>query len=55
MHRGEQETIWRKNGKPLRVNYISTPIKEENTVIGAVIVFHRDTLSNPDKLAVATS
>ncbi|MEW8050127.1 MAG: PhnD/SsuA/transferrin family substrate-binding protein [Candidatus Thiodiazotropha sp.] len=55
IHRGEQETIWRKNGNPLRVDYVSTPIKEEDKVIGAVVVFHRNSLSNPDNTVMAAS
>jgi hypothetical protein len=49
IYRGEQEVIWRKNGRPLQVDYISTPIKEGNEIIGAVVVFHRNTISLPDK------
>jgi two-component system sensor histidine kinase TtrS len=55
IYRGEQEVIWRKNGKPLRVDYISTPIRERDNIIGAVVVFHRKTISIPDKSAMAAS
>jgi two-component system sensor histidine kinase TtrS len=54
-YHGEQETIWRKSGKPLRVDYISTPIREGDEVIGAVVVFHRDTISISDNSTMATS
>lgn len=53
--RAEQETIWRKNGKPLQVDYICTPIKEGNAVVGAVVVFHRDTISDLDEPVTAAS
>jgi two-component system sensor histidine kinase TtrS len=51
IHRGEQETIWRKNGKPLQVDYISTPIKEGNKILGAVVVFHRNSITDAGKPA----
>ncbi|MES9992076.1 MAG: PhnD/SsuA/transferrin family substrate-binding protein [Candidatus Thiodiazotropha sp.] len=54
-HRAEQETIWHKNGKPLQVDYISTPIKEGEHVVGAVVVFHRNTSPGLDKPAVVAS
>ena len=40
IHRGECETVWRKNGTPLEVEYISTPIMEGDVVTGAVVVLH---------------
>lgn len=36
------DTFWRKDGRPLTVDYTSTPIKEGRTVYGAVVTF-RDT------------
>jgi two-component system sensor histidine kinase TtrS len=38
--RSARETVWRKNGTPLEVEYIGTPIKEDDKVTGAVIVLH---------------
>ena len=35
----DDEVFWCKNGKPLRVEYTSTPIVDSGAVIGAVIVF----------------
>ena len=35
----EDEIFWRKDGRPLRVEYSSTPIIEGTAVLGAVIVF----------------
>jgi two-component system sensor histidine kinase TtrS len=52
---GTQETLWRKSGKTLQVDYISTPIKEGDKTVGAVVVFHRDSISDIDKPAVAKS
>jgi two-component system sensor histidine kinase TtrS len=54
-YRGEQETIWRKNGKPLKVDFVSTPIRERGKIIGAVVVFHRNTISIPEKPSTAAS
>jgi two-component system sensor histidine kinase TtrS len=55
LYRGEQEIIWRKSGKPLRVDYICTPIKDGERIIGAVVVFHRNTISAGDKFSMAAS
>ncbi|PUB75773.1 MAG: diguanylate cyclase [gamma proteobacterium symbiont of Ctena orbiculata] len=54
-HHAEQETIWRKNGKPLQVDYISTPIKEGGRIVGAVVVFHRNAPPNLEQPAIAAS
>jgi len=35
----EDETFWRKDGLPIRVEYTSTPIIDGTEVLGAVIVF----------------
>ncbi len=47
IRRGERETIWHKNGSPIEVEYISTPILQDQKVTGAVVVLHP--LSNPDQ------
>ncbi|MES9969354.1 MAG: PhnD/SsuA/transferrin family substrate-binding protein [Candidatus Thiodiazotropha sp.] len=52
-HRGEDETIWRKNGKPIQVDYVSTPIKDGEKIIGAVVVLHPKAISIPDKQAAS--
>jgi two-component system sensor histidine kinase TtrS len=49
VYRGIRETIWRKDGDSLRTDYISTPIKEGNNIIGAVVVFHRNKITTADK------
>ncbi|WP_246116737.1 sigma 54-interacting transcriptional regulator [Denitrobaculum tricleocarpae] len=35
----DDEVFWRKDGKPLRVEYTSTPIVDDGAMVGAVIVF----------------
>ncbi|MET0088754.1 MAG: PhnD/SsuA/transferrin family substrate-binding protein [Candidatus Thiodiazotropha sp.] len=49
IRRGERETIWHKNGSPIEVEYISTPILQDQKVTGAVVVLHL--LSNSDQAA----
>ncbi|MEO0763292.1 MAG: PAS domain S-box protein, partial [Pseudomonadota bacterium] len=39
VNRVDDEMFWRKDGRPLRVEYTSTPIIDGNDVQGAVIVF----------------
>ncbi len=35
----DDEVFWRKDGKPIRVEYTSTPLIEDSAAVGAVIVF----------------
>ncbi len=39
VNRVEDEVFWRKDGRPIRVEYTSTPIIDQGQVQGAVIVF----------------
>ncbi len=39
VHRIEDEVFWRKDGKPIRVEYVSTPIYDQNVLAGAVVIF----------------
>lgn len=39
VNRIEDEVFWRKDGKPLRVEYISTPIYDHQLLAGAVVIF----------------
>jgi len=39
VHRVDNEVFWRKDGKPVWVEYTSTPIRDRGIVVGAVIVF----------------
>ena len=37
--RTEDEVFWRKDGKPIRVEYVSTPIYDHTVLAGAVVIF----------------
>ena len=37
--RTEDEVFWRKDGKPIRVEYVSTPIYDHIVLAGAVVIF----------------
>ncbi|SFD72279.1 sigma 54-interacting transcriptional regulator [Roseivivax sediminis] len=39
VHRIEDEVFWRKDGRPIRVEYVSTPIYDHKVLAGAVIIF----------------
>ncbi|MGJ8623637.1 MAG: sigma-54 interaction domain-containing protein [Yoonia sp.] len=39
VNRIEDEVFWRKDGKPIRVEYVSTPIYEGRVLVGAVVIF----------------
>ncbi|MBC7164961.1 MAG: sigma 54-interacting transcriptional regulator [Roseovarius sp.] len=39
VHRIEDEVFWRKDGKPIRVEYVSTPIYDHKVLAGAVVIF----------------
>jgi PAS domain S-box-containing protein len=39
VNRIEDEVFWRKDGKPIRVEYVSTPIYEGMVLAGAVVIF----------------
>ncbi|MDA8870329.1 sigma 54-interacting transcriptional regulator [Rhizobiaceae bacterium] len=38
-NRVENEVFWRKDGKPIRVEYVSTPIYDQRILVGAVVIF----------------
>ncbi len=38
-HRESEEVFWRKEGTPVPVEYVSTPIKENGKLTGAVVTF----------------
>lgn len=38
-NRIEDEVFWRKDGKPILVEYVSTPIYEQQMLAGAVVIF----------------
>ncbi|MGD9295204.1 MAG: sigma 54-interacting transcriptional regulator [Roseobacter sp.] len=39
INRIEDEVFWRKDGKPIRVEYVSTPIYDNDVLAGAVVIF----------------
>jgi two-component system sensor kinase FixL len=39
VHRESEEVFWRKDGTPVPVEYVSTPIKQNEKLIGAVVTF----------------
>jgi PAS domain S-box-containing protein len=39
VNRIENEVFWRKDGKPIRVEYVSTPIYDNGRLVGAVVIF----------------
>ena len=39
VNRVEDEVFWRKDGKPIRVEYVSTPIYDGPQLVGAVVIF----------------
>jgi PAS domain S-box-containing protein len=41
-HRGRNEAFWHKDGSSFLVEFISTPIIENDEVTGAVVVFHAE-------------
>jgi len=34
-----EDTFWKKNGSPLPVEYVVSPLKDKNEILGAVVVF----------------
>ncbi len=39
VHRVENEVFWSKSGKPIDVEYTSTPIRDNEQIIGTVVIF----------------
>ena len=39
VNRIEDEVFWRKDGRPIRVEYVSTPIYDQQVLAGAVVIF----------------
>ncbi|MXQ07855.1 PAS domain-containing protein [Alphaproteobacteria bacterium GH1-50] len=39
VNRIEDEVFWRKDGKPIMVEYVSTPIYDQKLLVGAVVIF----------------
>ncbi len=51
----DDEVFWRKDGRPIRVEYTSTPLMEDGEAVGAVIVFRdiTDRKVNEERLRTA--
>ncbi|MZR31530.1 sigma-54-dependent Fis family transcriptional regulator [Sneathiella litorea] len=49
LHTVDDEVFWRKNNTSIRVEYTSTPIVDEGSVVGAVIVFREITQRKRDE------
>jgi PAS domain S-box-containing protein len=49
VHRQDADVLWRKDGSSFPVDYIATPIREPETIIGAVLAF-RDVSEQQDAL-----
>ncbi len=45
----EDDIFWSKSGKAIDVEYTSTPIKDNGSTVGAVVVFHDVSQKNADK------
>jgi PAS domain S-box-containing protein len=39
VHHGKNEVFWRKDGTPIPIEYMSTPIREKDEIRGAVVIF----------------
>lgn len=39
VHRVEDDTFWTKSGKPIDVEYTSTPVRDNGFIVGAVVIF----------------
>ncbi len=55
VHRVADEVFWRKDGSPLPVEYVSTPIVENGEVIGAVVAITDITERKRTEQALGTS
>lgn len=55
VNRVEDEVFWRKDGRPMQVEYISTPIYDHQILAGAVVIFRDVTerKENDKKLRIA--
>jgi len=55
VHRVVDEVFWRKDGSSFPVEYVSTPIREADKVVGAVIVFRDITARRQTESALRAS
>ena len=38
-HKADDEVFWHKDGRPIPVEYVSTPVRMDDEIVGAVVVF----------------
>ncbi|MEL6587191.1 MAG: sigma 54-interacting transcriptional regulator [Pseudomonadota bacterium] len=55
VNRIEDEVFWRKDGKPIRVEYISTPIYDHQILAGAVVIFRDITERKENELKLKSA
>lgn len=55
VNRIEDEVFWRKDGKPIRVEYISTPIYDHHILAGAVVIFRDITERKENELKLKSA
>jgi len=49
VHSVEDDVFWTKSGKPIEVEYTSTPIKDQGYIVGAVVIFRDVSQKKADK------
>lgn len=49
VHTVEEDVFWSKSGKPVDVEYTSTPIRDNGFIVGAVVIFHDVSQKKTDK------
>jgi PAS domain S-box-containing protein len=55
VHRETEEVFWRKDGTSFPIEYVSTPIRENNELVGAVVTFKDITERKKVEQALRTS
>lgn len=50
VHTVEEDVFWSKSGKPVDVEYTSTPIQDNGFIVGAVVIFHDVSQKKADKI-----
>ncbi|MCB1754129.1 MAG: sigma 54-interacting transcriptional regulator [Gammaproteobacteria bacterium] len=49
VHTVEEDVFWTKSGKPIEVEYTSTPIRDNGFIVGAVVLFRDVTQKKADR------
>jgi PAS domain S-box-containing protein len=55
VHEIDEDVFWHKDGTPITVEYTSTPIKDNDVIVGAVVIFRDITQKKSQSAAVAGS